>query len=80
MLLKFYKRPEIVEQFKTAEKRSGKQWVFTPKNYGINIPDSEAKSFYDKNKASLYVVIQLRCKFVNLVITIEPGKEEEAKV
>lgn len=79
LLLKFYKRPEIIEQFKTAEKRSGKQWVFTSKNYGINISDSEAKSFYDKNKATLYVVnpaqMQVRC----LLITIEPGKEEEAK-
>ncbi len=79
LLLKFYKRPEIAEQFKTAEKRSGKQWVFSPKNYGITITDSEAKSFYDKNKTTLYVVSPAQMQIRSLLITIEPGKEEEAK-
>ncbi len=78
-LLKFYKRPDVVEQFKTAEKRSGKQWVFTAKDYGITIPESELKSFYDKNKASMYVMTPAQMQIRQLLITAEPGKEEEAK-
>ncbi|MBI2345054.1 peptidylprolyl isomerase [Candidatus Dependentiae bacterium] len=79
LLTKFYKRPEISEQFKTTEKRSGKQWVFTPRSYGITITDSEVKSFYDKNKAALYVVSPAQMQIRELVILIEPGKENEAK-
>lgn len=79
LLLKFYKKPEIAEQFKTPEKRSGKQWVFNLKGYGITISDSEVKTFYDKNKAALYVVHPAQMQIRRLLITIEPGKEEEAK-
>jgi hypothetical protein len=78
-LLKFYKEPEVIERFKTAERRSGKKWVFVQKDFVQSISDAEAKSFYDKNKASLYVVAPAQMQVRQLLINIEPGRESEAR-
>lgn len=78
-LLKFYKKPEIIEKFKTPERRSGKKWVFTQKDFIQKISDADAKNYYDKNKASLYVVTPIQMQVRQLLITIEPGRENEAR-
>jgi hypothetical protein len=79
VLLKYYKRPEVIEKFKTAERRSGKKWVFSQKDFIQKISESEAKSYYDKNKASLYVVTPAQMQVRQLLVTIEPGRESEAR-
>lgn len=78
-LQKFYKKSQIVEKFKTAERRSGKLWTFDANHYIASISDAEAKSVYEKNKMTRYVVTPAQMQVRLLVIPIEPGKEQEAK-
>lgn len=79
MLLKYYKQPEVLEKFKTPELRSGKKWTFNQKDFVQKITDSEAKDYYNKNKASLYVVNPVQMQVRQLLVEIEPGRESEAR-
>jgi len=78
-LQKFYKRSQIVEKFKTPERRSGKMWTFDASHYVASITESDAKSFYDKNKMNRYVTTPAQMQVRLLFIEVEPGKEQEAK-
>jgi len=76
-LLKFYKKAAIAERFKTAELRSGKLWTFDQSQYVTSISNEDAKQFYDKNKNSRYVITPAQMQVRLLVLSVEPGKEQE---
>lgn len=78
-LLKFYKKPQIADIFKTLEKRAGSVWTFSPENFITTISDTEAKSFYEKNKTQRYVLEPSQMQVRLLLIKSEIGKESEAK-
>lgn len=77
-LQKFYKKTAIADQFKTIEKRSGTMWVFDQNQYVSSISQEEVKQYYDKNKNSRYVLEPSQMQVRLLLITVEPGKEQEA--
>ncbi|MCX5924488.1 MAG: peptidylprolyl isomerase [Candidatus Dependentiae bacterium] len=78
-LQKFYKKAGVAEKFKTLEKRAGTMWTFDISNYSITISDSDAKQFYDKNKAARYLITPAEMQIRSLLIKVEAGKEADAK-
>lgn len=79
VLQKFYKKSPFVEKFKTQERRSATVWTFNAQEYGAKVTDSEIKQYYDKHKMSKYIVSPAQLQLRVLLITIEPGKENQAK-
>lgn len=76
-LSKFYKKAAIAQQFKTAEQRSGKKWTFDQSQYVSSVSTEDAKQFYDKNKNARYVIAPAQMQVRLLVLSVEPGKEQE---
>lgn len=75
-LNQFYRQPEIADQFRIAEKRAGTLWVFDAQGFDVKPTASEIKAFYDKHKASRYVVQSATMQIRSLLIKF---KNDEAK-
>ena len=80
VLQKIYKKSSIADQFKTAELRAGTLWKFTPAQFISQISDSEAKSFYDKNKMQRYVLEPAQIQIRRLLIDPKMSTDMDARV
>ncbi len=79
ILLKFYKKPEISNQFRTVERRAGTVWTFNIENFGLNITEQEAKTFYQKNKMRDYVAVPAQMQIRSLLIKSDQVGDSKAK-
>ncbi len=80
VLAKFYKKSLIADQFRSAERRSGTIWKFTPSQFVKPISDNEAKSFYDKNKMQRYVLEPAQIQIRHLLIDPALSTDMDARV
>ena len=80
VLSKFYKKTSIADQFRTAERRAGTVWKFTPSQFIAPISDSEAKTFYDKNKMHRFVLEPAQIQIRRLLIDPKMSTDMDARV
>ncbi|MGZ6254888.1 MAG: peptidylprolyl isomerase [Candidatus Chromulinivorax sp.] len=55
VLEQFYKKSENADGYKLPEKRAGRYWKFSCKNYGLSVSKSEISEYYDKHKQNDYL-------------------------
>jgi parvulin-like peptidyl-prolyl isomerase len=54
-LMKYYEQNKTSPHYFVSEKRSGMQWEFNPRDYGIVVADSEITRYYEDHKTRSYV-------------------------
>lgn len=65
------------KKYWTREKRSGKQWKFLPKDYGISVSQSDIESYYNNHK-SQFIETPLQIQVRRILFRIADNDEKSA--
>jgi parvulin-like peptidyl-prolyl isomerase len=67
-MLQYYERNKANPKYFVSEKRSGQQWEFNARDYGIVVTDSEISRYYEDHKTRSYVKSPKKVQVRNILI------------